>query len=418
MGLKIAEPLVLLLLDTADSWSRGVLCGFAASARERGWELVHYPSSVDLAWALSQWTPAAVVFGSDTPASAVAHLSAIPAVSVNLDRSAAGISSVVVDDDELGKLAVAHFSARGLKDVTTFRLDDHPVASSRERAFLRAARKAELHVAPSYPIAPEDSPSPHSEDRARLTAWLQSLPKPCGLFACSDRVGRIVARHTRAARVRVPEDLALLGCENDPMECELLAPPLSSIAIPWLAVGRAAADIVQDILAGKEVTGERVVLAPLEVVARRSSDVFAVDDEIVAEAVSWIYANVSDRITVPMVARAVGSGRQRLERRFRACLGRTIHDEVRRARVEVAKRALSTTSLGLHHVAEESGFSSAALLSIAFQKEVGMPPGAYRRRAQGTLGADVRPSSAPPADSAQKDENTSQSIFGANAGQP
>ncbi len=378
--MKLVAPLVLALLDATEHWSRGALHGFAASARDRGWELLHYPSSVDLEWLVSQWSPAAAVLGPGALSSALELLSSTPAVVVNADRTLGRSASVIPDEDEIGRLALSHFAARGLKDVTTFRLDDSSVAVAREAAFVRAARNAGVGLVQSYPLNGASQARP--EDRGALSAWLQGLPKPCGLFACTDRWARVAASHARAAKVRVPEDLALIGCDNDLVQCELISPPLSSIAVPWVELGRAAAELVHDALLGRDISLARVVVPPLEVVARRSSDVFAVDDELVAEAVAWIYANVTERVTVPMVARAVGSGRQRLERRFRACLGRTIHDEVRRARIEVAKRALSTTSLDLRDVARQAGFSSAALLSVAFQKELGMPPGAYRRRAR------------------------------------
>lgn len=115
------------------------------------------------------------------------------------------------------------------------------------------------------------------------------------------------------------------------------------------------------------------MISPLEVVARRSSDVFAVTDPLVAHAVTWIRANAERPLNVPMVARAVGSSRQRLKRHFRALLARTVQQEIRRVRVELAKRMLVTTSADLTEIAARSGFSSAALLSVAFQRELGMP---------------------------------------------
>ena len=120
--------------------------------------------------------------------------------------------------------------------------------------------------------------------------------------------------------------------------------------------------------------------------ARRSSQVLAIDDELVAKAVTWTHAHADRRLTVPTVAKAVGSGRQRLERRFRAVLDRTVQEEIRRAHVELAKRLLVTTNVSVADVAKQSGFTNAALLSVAFQRELGMPPSAYRRRAR--LAAD------------------------------
>jgi LacI family transcriptional regulator len=114
----------------------------------------------------------------------------------------------------------------------------------------------------------------------------------------------------------------------------------------------------------------------------------AIEDELVASAVRWIHANADRRLTVPMVARAVGGGRQRLERRFRAVLDRTVQEEVRRAHVEAAKELLATTRAPLNDVAKKSGFTNAALLNAAFQREVGMPPGVYRRRARPEIETD------------------------------
>jgi LacI family transcriptional regulator len=118
--------------------------------------------------------------------------------------------------------------------------------------------------------------------------------------------------------------------------------------------------------------------------ARRSSDTLAIDDALVAKAVRWIREHADRRLNVPMVARAVGGGRQRLERRFRRVLDRTVVEEIRRARVDAAKELLQTTQAGLHEIARRSGFSNAALLSVAFQRELGTSPGAYRRRVLGT----------------------------------
>jgi LacI family transcriptional regulator len=187
----------------------------------------------------------------------------------------------------------------------------------------------------------------------------------------------------------VPEDLALVGVDNDVLECELMLPPLSSVVVPWLEVGRSAAGLVHRALSGEPIRGQRLVVSPVGVMARRSSAVLAIDDALVAKAVAWIHGNADRRLTVPMIARAVAAGRQQLERRFRRALGRTVQQEIRRAHVDTAKRLLETTRAGLPEVAKRSGFSSAALLNVAFQRELGMPPGAYRRRMRRELGGDA-----------------------------
>jgi LacI family transcriptional regulator len=145
-------------------------------------------------------------------------------------------------------------------------------------------------------------------------------------------------------------------------------------------VGSAAAKLVQLALSGVDVAGQRPVIAPLAVMARRSSDVLAIEDPLVAKAVRWIREHAGHRLTVPMVVRALGGGRQRLERRFRRVLDRTVQEEIRRAHVEAAKSLLETTHASVSEIAKRSGFTNAALLTAAFQRELGMPPGRYRRR--------------------------------------
>jgi len=180
--------------------------------------------------------------------------------------------------------------------------------------------------------------------------------------------------------MRVPEDLALIGVDNDPLECELMTPPLSSVAVPWRAMGEAVADLVSRAFAGKPIAGQRLVIQPLDVISRRSTDGFAISDDLVRAAVAWIHENGDRRVSVPSVTAAVQAPRQRLERLFREHLGRTIMQEVRRTHVETAKRLLRTTSLPLTEIARRSGFSTAARLNQAFHLEVGAPPGDYRRR--------------------------------------
>jgi LacI family transcriptional regulator len=152
--------------------------------------------------------------------------------------------------------------------------------------------------------------------------------------------------------------------------------------IPWQEVGRNAATLVRLTLGNQSIAGRRMVVSPIAVATRRSSDVLAVEDALVASAVAWIREHADRHLTVTMVARALGGGRQRLERRFRRALNRTIQDEIRHAHVDAAKHWLATTRAGMAEVAKRSGFTNASLLNVAFQREIGMPPGAYRRRVQ------------------------------------
>jgi LacI family transcriptional regulator len=375
------SPRVLVILSTAATWSRGVLRGFASVAHGCGWTLLHYQLDADVSWLANEWAPAAVVVGPGMSRDGIARLARVPLVSVAMDRSAEGIASVCPHEEAIGGLALEHLRATGLRRFSTFRLSGSPYVIERERAFVTRALGAGAIVIPGWGSREEQ----RTENPATLIQWLRELEKPCGIFTCTDRWGALVARYARLGGLRVPEDLALVGADNDSLECDLIAPPLSSAMIPWQAVGQSAAELVHLALSGEAIAGKRCVIDPIAVVKRRSSDLFAADDPLVTNALRWIRSNAGRRITVDMVARALGGGRQRLERRFRAALQRTVHDEIRRAHVDIAKGLLETTRLSLAEVAEQSGFTTASLLSVAFRQEMGSAPGLYRRRMQQEL---------------------------------
>lgn len=380
-------PRVLIVLDTSGAWSRGILLGFASVAHAHGWTLVHYHPDADLHWLLEHWRPDAVVCDPWFEASWPFELQMPVCVLVNGDRSAVGRASVCVDEERIADLALAHLLSRGFQNLSVFRFTDATFAVLRERRFSEGAARLGAQLQPGW-WQDAASPSSRLEQPEAIAAWLANLPKPCGIFTCCDSWARVVSRYARAIGLRVPEDLALVGVDNDLVECQLISPALSSVAVPWRSVGENAARLVAMGLNGKSIAGQRVLIEPVDLVIRRSSATFAIQDELVARAVAWIHAHAEKRMTVPLVAKAARAPRQRLERHFRSALGRTVHAEIRRARVEIARRLLLTTELSLAEVAKQSGFTNAALLSLAFRREVGTPPGTYRRNARGLLATD------------------------------
>jgi LacI family transcriptional regulator len=297
---------------------------------------------------------------------------------------------VLVDEARIAELALSHLLARGFRNLTTFRFESW--GAQREQHFREAAAHLGAQLEPGWwsNAAPafgreEQGREGHGREEhpAAIMAWLSSLRKPCGIFALCDAWARMVARYASAANLRMPEEVALVGVDNDAFECEITVPPLSSVAVPWRSFGESAAQLVQLGLRGIPIAGRRVLVAPLDVVTRRSSDALAIEDALVSAGVAWIHGHIERRLTVPMVASAISVSRQRLERHFRRHLGRSVLDEIRRTRVEVARRLLSTTRLALPEIAKRSGFTNAALLNVAFRREMGVPPGAYRRHARG-----------------------------------
>lgn len=379
----MVAPRVLIVLPTNAAWTRGILTSFMAAAHERGWTLLFYNDASELRLFAKSLRPVAAVVAAELDAPELLELRPTTFISVTVDRTSDNVASVCLDELAIGRLAYEHLRATGIRNVTTFRYDESAFAIAREQAFVAAALTGGAKIAQSWGIG--EGLRDRRENPEAMVAWLRALPRPCGIFTCTDGWARAVARYAQLAGLRVPEDIALIGADNDELECELMSPPLSSVLIPWQEVGRSSARLVQEALCGKAAEAERVVVAPLNVVVRRSTELLAVEDELVMRAVEWIRGHATGRVTVPTVARSVASGRHRLERAFRRVLGRTVQEELRRVRVESAKRLLEATCSSLAVVAKLSGFKTASLLTVAFRRETGMTPGSYRRRVQPEL---------------------------------
>jgi LacI family transcriptional regulator len=383
---SIAAPHVLLALPTSAAWARWVCRGFAGAAARQGWVVLSYPPEIDLDWVAATWPLHAAVLGPSSSGPWPARLKSCVSVAVNSDRSAEGIASVCLDETRVAEQAVAHLLSRGLRTFTTFRLDPSGSGEGLERRFRQAAAAAGGRLEPAWAGNALQSAAA-CENPAEIVAWLSRLATPCGIFASCDSWARVITRYAPAAGLRIPEDLAVIGVDNDLTECELAGPSLSSVAVPWACIGEEAAGLVQRALQGEPIAGERVRITTADVVVRQSSDTFAVEDALVQRAMRWIRQHAGGRLSVPMVAAAVGVPRQKLDRRFRRVLGSTVLEQIRRARIDIARDLLSRTELPLVDVAPRSGFTNVSLLSVAFQRELGLPPGAYRRRARSLLTA-------------------------------
>ncbi|HEV7300721.1 MAG TPA: DNA-binding transcriptional regulator [Tepidisphaeraceae bacterium] len=214
---------------------------------------------------------------------------------------------------------------------------------------------------------------------ADMGRWLASLPKPLGVLACNDDWGEQVIDQCKAHGLAVPEDVAVVGVDNDDIRCELAPVPLSSVALGTRRIGFEAAALLDRLMRGEAAPRQRILIDPIGVVVRRSSDVLAVDDPDVAAAVRYIAAHASEPIDVQDVARATAVSRRALERRFRRALGRTPHDEVQRVHVARARELLAETDLPLPAVAKASGFMSRERMGHVFRQLTGTTPAAYRK---------------------------------------
>ena len=293
------------------------------------------------------------------------------------------ISTVKTDDQMIAEWAADHLVERGLEHFAYCGMRPRGLDqwdAVRRDSFCRRIAKHGYQC--SVFKGRHYAPRHWSLMLAELMDWLASLARPMGLMACNDSQGRHVLEACRQSDLRVPEDVAIIGVDNDELACELAIPPLSSIAQNTEQMGFRAAKLLDALMIGRRRRPVHITIPPNCLVTRPSSDRTAVDDAVVSQALQFVREHAFDYlIGVPDVVRHVGVSRSTLEIRFTRHLNCTIHEEILRIRLSMARRLLTSSDLSLQVIAEKSGFSSPHYMSAVFQRELGYPPGRLRKQA-------------------------------------
>lgn len=367
------RPRILLAVGTYRGYGRQVVAGVTDYVQRQGqWDVV-LERGVDRIHpeALERMQPVA---GAITLAPRPAEFDALSQVTmVSVENSPLPIHQVIPDDSLIGKMAAEHLLSLGLKRIAYAGMPGVPFSDARRDAMAEVAGEqgAKLLVYPET-LHMENL---YDEDYAN---WLDSLPLPCGLLLVSSARATGTLIQCERLGIRVPEDLAVLGVEEDPMLCQLTNPPLSAIDHNTERVGYEAAALLDRLLAGEAIAPEVTWIPPRGVVTRQSTEMLATRDEGVVRAVRYIREHVEEALNVKELLRHVPVGRRTLEQAFQRHLGRTIAEEIRRQKIEQAKALLVQTTLGMADVAVRSGFSSASHMTHVFKRELGVRPSNYR----------------------------------------
>jgi LacI family transcriptional regulator len=317
---------------------------------------------------------------TDGLAKALAHLRR-PVVNVSGVLPELPFPRVVVDHEAVGRLAARHLLERGVRRFAFVGFPHHAFSLGREAGFIGELERAG-HQADVFHDRMQKLGDPTGQWRwnESLLAWLQGLAKPLGLFASNDSQGVQLSEYCRHLGIKVPDEVAIVGVDDDDLLCDLARPSLSSVALPGERIGLEAAKMLEQILSGGKPSEPRLVLPPVRVVVRASSDIQALPDAEVAAAVRYIRDHAHEPIDVGDLLAEVPVSRRSLERRFRRHLERGIGEEIRRAHLERAKTLLAETDLPMSVVAQRSGFTDSRQLSIVFRQATGGTPTQFRRQ--------------------------------------
>ncbi len=388
MAIHHKRPRIIALLDVARGYERALLKGIWEYANLHGpWRFLrrapYYQQFCGLREddlkRLADYEPDGIITPIQPESRFIATLG-LPAIIAPGLETVPGMINIVNDDAAIGAMGAEHFRELGLRQFAFAGFDGQPWSVDRMTGFQKQLSRrgftAQCRLVPFHPNRPAAA-----HGRVALARWLEELPKPVGLMACNDEFALSLCELCRERDLQVPDQVAILGVDNDEVNCELSSPPLSSIAILAQRAGHEAARLLDRMLRKKQKSAGRTVIArPSHVVRRASTDLMTVGDAEVAEALRFIRQNKQAPIQVADLLAHLQVSRRILERRFQQVLGRSPHKEILRVRMEWVKQLLAGTDLTLPVIAERTGFPHPEYMGVVFRKATGQTPGQYRRQ--------------------------------------
>jgi LacI family transcriptional regulator len=380
-------PKVILLTETTHAYGRGLLRGIAKYSKLHGpWsfyrETPFYGHFKQIKYWVSEFKKInadGIIIREPAPYQIKQFMKlGIPLIiSPNLMNPK--IPTILTNAEKIGQLAAEHLLDRGFKNFAYCGFKEMEWSKKRHKSFAQNIEQRNYTV-DTFFAAIRKMINPKEKDQAKLAHWLASLPKPVGLLACNDDMGRIILDACKSSGFSVPEQIAVVGVDDDELTCELTDPPLSSIALHAEKAGYEAAELLDRLMHGEKMSGQIILQDPSHVVTRQSSDVIAVSDQDVARALVYIREHYKDLITVDDVANEVSLSRRHLYKKFVETLGRSVHKEIKNMRIDHICRLLTESDLSIYQITMSLGFTGIEHIARYFQNEKGVSPQEYRNK--------------------------------------
>jgi len=379
------QPHIYLFVRNALYYCRQVMEGFLDySVQHSPWKIVQHSENIHNYWEFSQDIPRPGIFGHfyeprDFEVLAEFQRQGVPIVNFSNKVNDYGIPAVLPDNEHAGRVAAEYFLGRKFNHFAFSGIRDARYSDLRGKGFKDRLAEAGYDC-DTFEYGHHNWVNSSVKSAPDLEAWLDALPKPLAMLAGDDIHARRTLYAIERMGLRVPEEVAVLGVDNDHVQCRLSPTPISSVTIPAYRVGYEAARQLHDLFEGKPAPDSPIRIRGSEVVTRRSTDCVAVGDYVLASAMRFIAENAHTPIKVSDVVASCGASRRYLERRFAAVLGKTPRREIFEVRIAKAKCLLSDSRITVQEVADGCGFSDAKLFATSFRKETGMTPSEFRNR--------------------------------------
>ena len=383
-------PRIALLIETSRTYGRGILRGIARYAHSHGpWSF--FPVERELhsqmpAW-LAHWKGDGIIARIESNAMARRLKSCkCPIIDVLGQHKFKDIPSLDTDARIVARLAVDFFIQAGFQHFAYCGYAGVPFSDARGEMFQQflsqQRRKTAIYATRLAEREPGDIQAREQQGlqlESSMADWLKNQPRPLALFACNDVCAQQVLNACRENNIRVPEEIAVMGVDNDDVLCNLCDPPLTSIEPNTEELGYRAAAMMDRLLNGERLSQETVLIPPVRIVERASTDMVAVDDKIAVTAMRFIRDQVGEGIAVKDVLLHTKRSRTDLDIRFRRWLGCSVRDQIQRQRLQTASQLLHDLNMSIQEVAERSGFADSAHFCRVFRREFQCTPTEYRQ---------------------------------------
>ena len=377
-------PKVALLVETSGIYGRQILDGIARFLRGRhGWSIFVEQRELRATppiWLKHQHWQGVISRVADPGLARDFQRMGVPVVDLNDLYNDLGFPRIISDNPAIGRLGAEHLRERGFRHFGFCGFAGETWSAERREGFVAAVRQMgcdySIFESPWHgPQVPE-----WDHDQRNIRRWIRSCPLPVAILACNDVRGQHVLTACAAEGITVPEEVAVVGVDNEETFCALCSPPLSSIVPNPEQIGYEAATLLEKLMVGKKTAQRLILIPPIKVVVRQSTEVLAVADRRLVAAVRYIREHALHGCDVRDILRNGSLSRSSLEQLFRKHLGQTPRQVVRSVQLQRAKNLLAESDFPLGKIAELTGFDHPEYFSVFFKRETGQTPGAFRRK--------------------------------------
>ncbi len=387
MKIKTKEthiPRAGILMQASRSYERGLLRGIASYARLHGpWQFYRQLPEIsggtqNLSAELEIWKPDGLIIreGDYTETALQAKVPCLYAPATKpLDK----LSNIITNDFAVGQMAAAHLIECGFKHFAYCGMDARYFWSRNRRDGFISTLSEYGFKADIYQRKKRGAIH-WSHDISALSDWISSLPSPLGMMVCNDDFTLLASEACKIAKRQIPEDIAIIGVGNDEAICDLATVSLSSIKLATEQAGYRAAELLHNLMHKIETTNRDIIVEPISVIKRHSTDILALDDRHIADALRFIRNHTSRPIHVDDVIKAIPLSRRALYNRFKRATGSSIYEYITRSRLDAFTKLLLETNLSISEISNSMQFPDEKNVARYFRKIKGITPNAYRQK--------------------------------------